>query len=168
MAVGRERPAFSATLIAQRSLGVRGLASVALCLAGAGAAVAGLFALLGAWPVVGFVGLEVGLAIALFLGHHAIARVVEEVVLEGGVLRVRRRRGFGAEQAWDFPPGWLRVTVEPPGPCGAGGVVLTSHGRRLVVGSGLTAAERESFARALGEALLRWRSPGLPVAGQAV
>ncbi|MDW8442932.1 MAG: DUF2244 domain-containing protein [Acetobacteraceae bacterium] len=165
MAVGREQAVFSATLVAQRSLGGRGLLAVALILAGSAAAVAGLFLVLGAWPVVGFVSLEVGAALALFLGHHALARVVEEVVLEDRVLRVSRRRGFGAAQAWEFPPGWLRVTVEPPGPRSAGGVVLSSHGRSLVLGSGLTEDEREEFAEALREALRRWRSPGLAVGG---
>lgn len=163
MAVGSEQVAFAATLVAQRSLDVRGLTVVALILAASGAAVGALFLAMGAWPVVGFVGLEVGVAIALFLGHHALARVVEEVVLEERVLRVRRRRGLGAVQAWEFPPGWLRVTVEPPGPHGAGGVVLATHGRRLVVGSGLSEGERESFASALREALWRWRSPAASV-----
>lgn len=163
MAVGREEPVFSATLVARRSLDGRGLTTVALVLIAAGGAVGGLFLAMGAWPVVGFVGLEVGLAIALLVGHHAWARVVEEVALEGQVLRVRRRKGLAAEEAWEFPPGWLRVTVKPPGPRGAGGVVLSSHGRQLVVGSGLTEDEREQFVAALREALRLWRSPDFSV-----
>ncbi len=159
MALGREQPVFAATLVTQRSLDQRGLTAVAVVLIAAGAAVGGLFLAMGAWPVVGFVGLEVGLAVALLLGHHWLARVVEEVTLDGKVLRVRRRHGLMAEEAWEFPPGWLRVTVAPPGPRGAGGVVLSSHGRRLVVGSGLTEDEREHFVSALREALRRWQSP---------
>lgn len=165
MAVGSGPVAFSATLTAQRSLDGRGLTVAALVLVASGAAVAGLFVAMGAWPVVGFVGLEVGLAIALFLGHHALARVVEEVVLDERVLRVSRRRGLGTRQAWEFSPGWLRVTVERSGPRGAGGVVLSSHGRSLVLGRGLTEDEREHFAAALREALCRWRSPHVGAIG---
>ncbi|MFQ3622159.1 MAG: DUF2244 domain-containing protein [Acetobacteraceae bacterium] len=159
MTVAGEQPIFSAVLTAQRSLGTGGLWLAAGVVAIAGAATALLFLLLGAWPVAGFVGLEIGAALALFLGHHRLARVTEEVVLDRRTLRITRRRGLGAARRWEFSPGWLRVAVEPAAPGRPGGVVLASHGRSVTLGTALSEEDRQGFARALGEALARWRAP---------
>ncbi len=165
MSVAGEQPIFSAVLTAQRSLGPLGLSIAAGVLAAAGAATGLLFLVLGAWPVVGFIGLEIGGALLLFLGHHRLARVTEEVVLDSRTLRVTRWRGLGAASCWEFSPGWLRIAVEPPAPGRTGGVVLASHGRSVTLGAALSEEEREGFACALQEALARWRAPQGAAAG---
>lgn len=154
-----DRPVFTATLSPQRSLDRSGLWIAAAVLAVAGTAIALLFLALGAWPVVGFVGVEVALVIAVMLLHHRHGRTTEEVVLDERTLTVTRRRGRRAVTRWEFPPGWLRVTVVDDEHGRPAGVLLASHGRRLAVGRFLTAEEQAAFAAALRTALAAWRAP---------
>lgn len=154
-------PVFAATLTPQRSLDSRGLRMAALALAAGGTGVAVLFLALGAWPVVGFVGAELALAIGLFLLHHRLGRTVEEVVLDERALTVTRRRGGWAVTRWEFPPGWLRVSVVDDEHGHPAGVLLASHGRRLAVGRFLTREEQTAFAAALRAALASWRAPSV-------
>lgn len=152
-------PVFTATLTPQRSLDRHGLWVAAGVLGVAGAAVAVLFLALGAWPVVGFVGIEIAVVIAVLLLHHRRGRTVEEVVLDARTLTVTRRRGRRAVTRWEFPPGWLRVTVVDDEHGRPAGVMLASHGRRLAVGRFLTPEEQAAFAAALRAALAAWRAP---------
>lgn len=157
MTAAPEPPLFAATLIPHRSLDRRGLQAAAAVLGGAGAAVAGLFLALGAWPVVGFVGIEIAAVIAV-LALHRRAGPREEVVLDRRVLTVRRRLGR-MERRWEFPPGWLRVRLIDDEDGRPAGVEIAAHGRRLAVGRFLTAEEQASFAAALRAALAAWRAP---------
>ncbi len=153
-----DRPVFTATLSPQRSLDRSGLWIAAAVLGAAGSAIAVLFLALGAWPVVGFVGVEIALVIAVLL-HHRRGGTTEEVVLDGRTLTVTRRRGRRAVTRWEFPPGWLRVTVVDDEHGRPAGVLLASHGRRLAVGRFLSAEEQAAFAAALRAALAAWRAP---------
>ncbi|WP_439580089.1 DUF2244 domain-containing protein [Elioraea sp.] len=151
-------PVFTATLRPQRSLDRSGLCIAASVLGVSGAAIAGLFLVMGAWPVVGFVGIEIAIVIALLLLHHGRGRTTEEVVLDDRALTVTRRRGRAVTR-WEFPPGWLRVTVVDDEDGRPAGVLLASHGRRLAVGRFLTPEEQTEFAAALRAALASWRAP---------
>jgi uncharacterized membrane protein len=152
-------PVFTATLSPQRSLDHHGVWVAAAVLAVAGTAIAMLFLALGAWLVVGFVGVEIALVIAVLLLHHWNGGTSEEVVLDARMLTVTRRRGRRAVTRWEFPPGWLRVTVVDDEHGRPAGVLLASHGRRLAVGRFLTADEQAAFAAALNAALAAWRAP---------
>jgi uncharacterized membrane protein len=159
MTAAADTPVFAATLTPHRSLDRRGLWIAAAVLAASGAAVAALFLALGAWPVVGFVGVEIALAIAVLALHHRLGRTTEEVVLDARTLTVTRRRGQAAVRRWEFPPGWLRVSVVDDEYGRPAGVLLAAHGRRLAVGRFLTPEEQAEFAAALTAALAAWRAP---------
>ena len=159
MARQAQEPVFAATLSPQRSLDRGGLWVAALVLAFGFSCVAMLFLALGAWPVAGFIGAELILVVALMLLHHRLGRTVEEVVLDAHALTVTRRRGQRALRRWEFPPGWLRVSVVDDERGRPAGVLLASHGRRLAVGRFLTPEEQAQFAAALRTALATWRAP---------
>jgi uncharacterized membrane protein len=149
---------FDARLIQNRSLPRRGVMLLVACL-GVGLATIGFaFWSLGAWPVAGFCGLEVVLVWGAFELNNRAARAHETLRLEGDALVVTRVDARGRATVWRFAPGWVRVEVERPGEDDSR-LVLASHGRRLVVGRFLTPDERLEVARALGDALARWRSP---------
>lgn len=155
-------PVFAATLTPQRSLTGRGLRLAALVLVAGGSAVAALFLVLGAWPVAGFVGVELALVLGLLLMHHRLGRTtVEEVVLHAHALTVTRRRGGRSVARWEFPPGWLRVSVVEDEHGRAAGVLLASHGRRLAIGRFLSREEQTELAAALRAALAAWRAPAM-------
>lgn len=149
-------PPFEAVLYPNPPLGRMGylvlMLAVALVSAGLGAA----FALLGAWPVTGFFGLDVLLFWLAFRACRRRGRCAELIRLDRDGLRVRRVSGDGRATEWRFEPYWVKVSLDEPARPG-GALTLSSHGRRLRLGQFLTAAERLELARALREALAAYR-----------
>lgn len=119
-----------------------------------------LFYLLGAWPVIGFMGLDVLLIYVAFKLNFRALRVYETVDLTGEALTVTRVEPDGKSQSWSFNPYWVRVQVnERVGRTSE--LSLASHGQRLVFGRFLTDPERDDFAAALASALRDTRSPNV-------
>jgi uncharacterized membrane protein len=158
--VERSEPFFDAILTPHRSLSPLGfwllMAAVSAVSFTAGLA----FYLQGAWPIMGFFGLDVLLVYLAFRANYRAARLYETVRLTDTELVVRRVDPKGRERLWRFEPYWLRVKIDDP-PRHESPLVLTSHGRQLVIGSFLTPEERADFAHALTAALGRWRDSAL-------
>jgi uncharacterized membrane protein len=153
-----EHPQFSAVLTPHRSLGPRGflvfMAAISAISFGTGL----MFFLMGAWPVMGFMGLDVLLVYIAFRINFRALRVYETVDLSPEALTVTRVAPTGRSQSWRFNPYWVRLSLdERVGRTSE--LSLASHGQRLVFGSFLTDPEREDFAAALREALHEARTP---------
>jgi len=119
--------------------------------------VGGIFYWSGAWPVFGFMGLDVALLYFLFRLNYRDAKEKEFVRLTDEALTVRRVRANGEEQSWSLEPYWLRVEMDDP-PRHESALVLAARNRRLAVGSFLTPEERLEMAHALRRALHRQRN----------
>jgi uncharacterized membrane protein len=120
------------------------------------AAIGAGFALVGAWPVAGFLGLDVLLLYLAFRWNYRAGRRAELIRLDRDGLCVRQVRPDGRTREWRFEPHWVRVTIDDP-PRHDSQLVLSSHGRTLAIGAFLTAAERVEVARALRTALAAHR-----------
>ncbi len=154
-----ELPLFSAVLRPSRSLPPGGLLIV-LGLFGAASFVAGIvFALMGAWPVFGFFGLDVALLYWAFRVNNRDGRAYEVVTVTPSELTVRKVSGRGAAQQWTLNPRWVRLDREGIETFGTHRLFLVSHGRRLPVASVLGHHEKEGFAKALAAALSAARGP---------
>ena len=116
-----------------------------------------VFLLQGAWPVMGFFGLEVGLVYIAFRLNYRSGRLFETLQLGPAELLVRRVDPAGRAASWTFQPNWLRVQMDNP-PEHESQLVLTSHGRSLTIGAFLTPEERLEVALALRTALSQWRA----------
>lgn len=148
---------YDAVLKPHRSLPRRGFTVLMLALAGASFAV-GLFCVLhGAWPVTPFFGLDVLLVWLAFRLSYRQARQSEELHLTENSLTVERVSIYGDRKRWQFQPFWLRIRFEEDDEY-TNRLVLTSHGRSVVVGSFLGPEERRGVARSLTAALGRWRA----------
>jgi uncharacterized membrane protein len=150
---------FSAVLTPHRSLGPTGFAVLmaGVCLVSFGTGL--LFYLLGAWPVIGFMGLDVALIYIAFKLNFRALRLYETVDLTQHALTVTRVTPSGHSQSWRFNPYWVRLSVQER--VGRSSELsIASHGERLVFASFLTDEEREDFASALTAALSAARSPG--------
>lgn len=174
MADKREMPAglgradgrvfFDAVLQPHRSLSSFGFRLVMMVSAGSLLAVGLMFWAIGAWPVVGFCGLEFVLLYGAFRMNYRAARAYERLRLSDEGLEVSRVRPNGTlAGTWRVQPNWLRVDIDNP-PEHDSQLTLTSHGKRIIVGSFLTPEERLDLARALNEALDRWRTAPHPCA----
>ncbi len=151
-----EAVAFDATLTPHRSLGPLGFALLMGFLAGLSLAIGIGFLMIGAWPVLGFFGLDVALVWLAFRLSYRSGRLREHLRLSEGLLTVRRILPSGRVREWRFQPYWLRVEMDDP-PRHDSRLILSSHGRRLTVGDFLTVPERHEVARALAAALDRLR-----------
>lgn len=147
---------YDAVLRPHRSLPPRGFVVLMLVLAAVSFCVGLAFVLHGAWPVTPFFGLDVALVYAAFRVSYRRARLREELRLTEDRLTVDRVSVRGERKRWQFQPFWLRVRLEEKDEH-TNRLVLSSHGRSLVVGSFLGPAERRGVASGLTDALARWR-----------
>lgn len=148
---------FDAVLRPNRSLGGRGFVLLMASLAALSFVAGVVFISVGAWPVFGFLGLDVLLIWLAFRASYRSGRLAETVKLTDDALEVRRIDAYGRGRAWRVPPTWLRVEVSNVGEHDCT-VTLRSHGESLVLGAFLAPEERKDVADALRAALARQRA----------
>lgn len=149
---------FDAVLHPHRSLSPRGF-TILMSLLGLLSFAAGCsFIALGAWPVFGFLGLDVALVYLAFRLNYRAARNYEMVRLTENVLSIARGGPRGIRETHSFQPYWVRIEMDDP-PEHESQLRLLSHGRSVTVGSFLSPGERLDLARALMTELDRLRRP---------
>jgi len=150
-------PLYAVSLTPHRSLDRRGIRLVA-GLAAALALIPGIiFYLAGAWPVVGFMGLDV-LALYWALSHSlAAGRIREEIILWRDRLLVRRLGPRSAELSRQFNPFWVRLLVDRDHGQQVTALTLASRADRLVIGSFLGPEDKTRLAHDFSAALHRAR-----------
>lgn len=155
---GHDRPIFEAVLKPHRSIGRRGMI-VAICIMlGGSAIVTSLMYELGAFPVMGFNGAEMVLAIWLYTMNMRAARASEVIRLSESSLVITRTDPRGRSVSSEYPPYWLSVQLEErPGTLPI--LVIVGRGVRHVIGADLGEAERRDLAEALRRAFARLRDP---------
>jgi uncharacterized membrane protein len=153
----RGGPVFSATLTPNRSLGPRGFLILMSGLSAISFITGLAFAWVGAWPVLGFFGLDVLIVYVAFKLSYRSGRLYEQVVIENDDLTLTRVHPTGHQQRYTFSAYWVRVILATESD-GRSRLSLASHGREVIFGHFLTNDERESFAAALKDALHRARS----------
>lgn len=148
---------FDATLVPHRALSPRGFAALMLALAGVSFLAGMTFVLSGAWPVMGFLGLDVLLVWLAFHLNYRAARLGERVRLTRERLDVERALPGGRAARWTFQPYWVRLTHDEP-ENGPGRLTLSSHGRSVRFAAFLTPGERRALAAGLQAALAKIRA----------
>lgn len=143
---------FVAELRPHRSLGSLGFRILLGAMVAALAIYGGIFLALGAWPVFGFMGAEFVLLYLLFRLNYRAARRRETIRIDREATEVLQCAPSGRETRHDFQTFWLRVEVDRPSQHDCR-LVLSSHGRRVSIGSFLTAPERTELAGVLRDAL---------------
>jgi uncharacterized membrane protein len=148
-----DRPLFSAILTPHRSLTGVGFLAVMLAIGGISFASGLLFLVLGAWPVTGFLGLDVALVYWAFRANYRAANAYEEVTVTSSELKLRKVSHRGKIAEWSLNPLWVKLDREVDEEFGTSRLFLVSRGRRLPVAGFLAPAEKDSFAAALGAAI---------------
>ena len=144
---------FSAILTPHRSLNGVGFLAVMVAIGGLSFASGILFLILGAWPVIGFLGLDVALVYWAFRINYRAANAYEEVVVTSSELKLRKVSHHGKVAEWSFNPLWVKLDREVDEEYGTARLFLVSRGRKLPLAGFLTPGEKESFAAALGAAI---------------
>lgn len=148
-----EAPIFTATLKPHRSLSPRGLALVMGFTGLAGLAISIPFVLLGAWPIVGFMGLDVLLIYLAFSYNNAAARACEQIFLSRIELLIRAMSWRGVIHEARFNPLWTRLEKEEHPEFGLERLSLVQGRKRVEIAACLGRAARADFAEAFQRAL---------------
>jgi uncharacterized membrane protein len=144
---------FAATITPHRSLGSTGFLVLMLCIGALSFIYGMMFLILGAWPVFGFLGLDVVLIYFAFRANFRAARAYEEVTVTASELTLRKVNPRGGVREWTLNPVWVRLDRIVHEEFGIERLFLVSRGRRLSIASFLGPDEKASFARALSTAL---------------
>lgn len=115
------------------------------------------FLLLGAWPVAGFMGLDVALVYLAFRASFRSARAYEDVRVTPLELHVAKVSARGARRDFSFNPLWVRLEREDDEEYGLRSLAIASRGRKLEVAPFLSPEAREDFAGQLARALAEAR-----------
>jgi uncharacterized membrane protein len=148
-----EAPLFAAVLKPYRSLSPAGFNLVMAVFVFGSFTIGLAFWLLGAWPVVGFCGLDIALLQFAFRLNYRSARIAEEIRLTRALLSVKRIAANGHEVETGFNPYWARLEVDRHPAIGVTALRIASHGRRMDIARFLGPRERETFAARLDAAL---------------
>lgn len=153
-----DRGHFSAVLRPNRSLGPNGFLALMLFFGGVSFITGVAFLMMGAWPVLGFFGLDVLILYVAFRLNYRDGRAFETIDVRPDALTVQSVAANGKTRTIDFNPYWVRVLTDIE-PSGRVQLRLVSHGRSLPIAAMLSDDERLEFAAALKDALSRLKSP---------
>jgi uncharacterized membrane protein len=145
-------PLLAIELSPHRSLSRGGFIALMSVLIGFNLVAGIVFWSVGAWPVLGFMGVDVLLVWLAFKLNYTRARAKERLELDHQRLVVTRRDAWGRETRIELQPYWLRVELERD----AGHptqLLLSSHGKRHRIGSFLASDECDRLAAFLDDAL---------------
>ena len=144
---------FSAELRPHRSLNRTGFILVMSFLGAVSFAAGVAFLVMGAWPVFGFLGLDVLAVYWAFKVNFRRARAFEQISITASELRLRRVSHRGHAMEWTFNPCWVQLDQVAHEEFGIENLYLVAGGRRIGIASFLSPDEKASFAKALTAAL---------------
>ncbi|MBX9741889.1 MAG: DUF2244 domain-containing protein [Beijerinckiaceae bacterium] len=154
---GAEKQLFSVRLIPHRSLSRANFRILLIVFSTACVFTALPFLVLGAWPVAGFMGLDIALFYFAFRANYRDARAYEDVTVTPIELHISKVSPQGKQADWRFNPSWVRIEREDHEEYGTRSVAVMSRGRRLEVGAFLGPEAKADLATDLSKALAEAR-----------
>jgi uncharacterized membrane protein len=151
------RPLFAATLTPHRSMSRRGLRVVVAIVAVLASVPGMIFLSAGAWPIAGFLVLDVVLVWWALWASLRDGRQYERVTLWPDQLELKQVDGRGKETLTRFNPSFVKLVVDRDFNERTTGLHLRTRERDLVLGAFLNQDDKSSFAKAFGTALRRAR-----------
>ena len=153
-----DEPFFRALLTPHRSLGRTGFLVLMGTLTFGWLVTGAFFLSRGAWPVFGFFGLDVVLLYVAFRMNYRAARAREEVSVSRTALDIRKTAPSGKSQDYRFTPFWAKFAVSRHDEIGITQMAVEGQGRRVPIGGFLNPDDRERFAKAFSQALVKAKS----------
>lgn len=109
------------------------------------------FLIAGAWPVFGFMGLEVLALIFALRYNHKVGSAFEAITISEREFRFSKVDHWGKRKHWSFQPQWLQVRLDGP----SKQLIAGTHGKRIVIGKFLNQDEREMLCEVLTHEIRR-------------
>jgi uncharacterized membrane protein len=151
------RPLFAAKLTPHRSMGRKGARAVIVLVAVLATIPGIVFYSLGAWPIVGFMGLDVLLIWWALSATQRDGKRYEQVTLWPDQLELKQVDGAGKETLTRFNPYFVKLVIDRDYNERTTALHLRTRDRDVVLGAFLNPDEKSSFAKAFGTALKRSR-----------
>ncbi len=152
-----DAPLFEDTLIPHRSLSPRGFRTLMLAACGATTALSVPFYLMGAWPIVGFFGLDVLAIYVAFRANFRSAGAREHFRLTYFELIYARVGAAGGKREWRFAPAWVRLERVDDEEYGPQSLTLVHRGRSWRIARHVGPDRKAEFAEGLTRALVEAR-----------
>ena len=152
-----DAPLFEDTLTPHRSLGPRGFRVLMATTAVLSAIVTLPFFLLRAWPIVGFMGLDLLAVYVAFRVNFHSARAREHFRLTYFELLFERVSPRGARQSWRLSPVFVRLERVDDEEYGPQRLTLHSRGQSWRIARGVGPERKAEFAGGLARALVEAR-----------
>jgi uncharacterized membrane protein len=143
---------FRAVLTPHRSLPPHGFLLLMTLLGGVSFVTGVAFAMNGAWPVMGFFGLDVGLVYVAFKLNYRSGTSTETIEITGDELIVTREAPNGRRSVARLNPTWARLETREA-PDGSVDLRLVLHDRQIRVARDLGSDKRREVAVVLRAAL---------------
>ena len=145
-----------------RSLSKRGFAIVMLTLGGFAFAIGLGFFLLGAWPVIGFLGLELFVVWLAFKLNYRAAKRNQSITVTEKNVQIETTHPNGTKESNSFPTAWIKISVTPEGPPTIKSryqqkIIAASHGQSTIIAEFLHPAETTALARHVTDMVKRAR-----------
>ena len=148
---------FAARIKPHRSLTQRNFRLLFMFFLGANIFTSLPFIIFRAWPVAGFMGLDVALLYIAFKANFRAAQAYEDVQVNAFRDFDRESQREGQRAEWRFNPAFVRLEREEHEEFGTLRLALVSRGRSLEVAAFLGPDEKADFASALTRALAEAR-----------
>jgi uncharacterized membrane protein len=153
-----DEPFFKALLLPHRSLGRTGFMILMGALTFGWIVTGAIFLSKGAWPIFGFLGLDIVALYVAFRLNYRAARAREEVSVSRTSLDILKTAPSGKSKQYHFNPFWARFAVSRHSEIGITDMAVVSRDQNVPIGSFLNPDDRESFAKAFSRALATARS----------
>ncbi len=148
---------FATRLRPHRSLTQRQFHGLLLAIAGISAVATLPFVIMGAWPVAGFMGLDVLAVYVAFKASFRAARAYEDVEVTSIQLTLAKVDSRGLRAEWRFNPSWVRLERQDHVEFGTQRLDLVARANRVEVAGFLGPDAKGRFADDLGRALAEAR-----------
>ena len=133
---------------------IGGLISIVMGVLGVASFLLGIiFLMMGAWPIFGFLGLDVFLVWLAFRANYRAAKAFEEILVTPARLVWRRFSPRGELREDTMNPRWVRLETTSDELSGVTGIALTARRVTRVIGAFLHPAGKERLAKSLAGAL---------------
>lgn len=144
---------FDVRLMPHRSMTPANFRVLMLAFGAAGLFTSLPFVIMGAWPVAGFMGLDVAIVYLAFRANFDAARAYEHILVTPLELLLAKVSAKGLRREFRFHPAWVRLDKEVHEEFGVTRLALRSRGLSVEVGGFLGADAKADLASNLNRAL---------------
>ncbi len=115
------------------------------------------FYTIGAWPVIGFFGLDILLFTFIFYFHNKSLKISERIILTKKEMVIEKVKPFRKNLIVKFaPPNWINITLKKS-IYNKTRLIIHSHGSAIFVGDFLTKVEKIKLANSLRDEINKFK-----------